>query len=31
MDCLLQTLMNKELLLPSEVNDSYRAAYLLIA
>ena len=30
MDCLLQTLMNKELLLPSEVNDIYRAANLLI-
>ena len=31
MDCLLQTLMTKELLLPSEVNDIYRAATLLIA
>ena len=31
MDCLLQALMNKELLLPSEVNDIYRAADLLIA
>ena len=31
MDCLLQALMNKELLLPSEVNDIYLAADLLIA
>lgn len=31
MDCLIQALMNKELLLPSEVNDIYRAADLLIA
>lgn len=31
LDCLLQTLMDKELLLPSEVNDIYRAADLLIA
>lgn len=31
MDCLLQALMNKELLWPSEVNDIYRAADLLIA
>ena len=31
MDCLMQALMNKELLLPSEVNDIYRAAALLIA
>ena len=31
MDCLIQALMNKELLLPSEVNDIYRAANLLIA
>lgn len=30
MDCLLQTLMNKSILLPSEVNDIYRAAALLI-
>ena len=30
MDCLIQALMNKELLLPSEVNDIYRAADLLI-
>lgn len=30
MDCLLQTLMNKGSLLPSEVNDIYRAADLLI-
>ena len=31
MDCLIQVLMNKELLLPSEVNDIYRAADLLIS
>lgn len=31
MDCLIQALMNKELLLPSEVNNIYRAADLLIA
>ncbi|RYE72200.1 MAG: hypothetical protein EOO81_04000 [Oxalobacteraceae bacterium] len=31
MDCLIQVLKNKELLLPSEVNDIYRAADLLIA
>ena len=30
MDCLLQTLMNKSILLPSEVNDIYRACALLI-
>ncbi|MCX5581590.1 hypothetical protein [Kaistia terrae] len=30
MDCLLQTLMNKSILLPSEVNDIYRASALLI-
>lgn len=31
LDCLMQVLMNKKLLLPSEVNDVYRAADLLIA
>lgn len=31
MDCLIQALMNKGLLLPSEVNDIYLAADLLIA
>jgi hypothetical protein len=30
MDCLLQVLMNKGILLPSEVNDIYLAADLLI-
>lgn len=30
MDCLSQALMNKEMLLPSEVNDIYRSADLLI-
>lgn len=30
MDCLLQTLMNKGTLLPSEVNDIYLAADMLI-
>lgn len=30
MDCLLQTLMNKGIILPSEVNEIYRAAEMLI-